>query len=223
MVKPSSVEVVKKSYTGPRIDKVHTCLLCETRDDPTPPSSSNNQKPIQVKTVPKDQPRVQVVARVQNEMVKPSIEMVRPSVEVVKPSMELVKPSVEVVKKSYTGPRIDKVHTCLLCETRDGRNLSFASGLSELRNHYSVCFYNRGQFVGVADPGEENRDPETGKAVDEYGRKYKYKCSVPACPRNQNKAKSCGFKEWVIHAGVAHHLVERVMEVESEKNPPMKE
>jgi len=150
--------------------------------------------------------------------VKPKAQVVQARVEQV-----VVKPQAEAIKKAYTGPRIDKVHTCMLCETRDGRNLSFGSGLSELRNHYSVCFYNRGQFVGVADPGDENRDPETGKAVDEYGRKYKYKCSVPACPRNQNKAKSCGFKEWVIHAGVAHHLVERVMEVEAEKNPPMKE
>ena len=195
----------------------------EDVDDPTPPSSSSIQKPIQVKTVPKDQPRVQVVARVQNEMVKPSIKMVKPSMELVKPSIEMVKPSVEVAKKSYTGPRIDKVHTCLLCETRDGRNLSFGSGLSELRNHYSVCFYNRGQFVGVADPGEENRDPETGKAMDEYGRKFRYKCSVSGCERNKSKAKTCGFKEWVIHAGVAHHLVEKVMEREAEKNLPMME
>ena len=183
----------------------------EDVDDPTPPSSSSIQKPIQVKTktLHKDQPRVQVVARVQNELVKPIIEM--------------VKPTEEVATKSYTGPRIDKVHTCLLCETRDGRNLSFGSGLSELRNHYSVCFYNRGQFVGVADPGEENRDPKTGKAIDEYGRKFRYKCSVSGCPRNQSKAKTCGFKEWVIHAGVAHHLVEKVMEREAEKNVPMME
>jgi len=170
----------------------------EDVDDPTSHKTLPPSKPPQVQ--PKAQP---VQTRVQQVVVKP--------------------PQAEAAKKAYTGPRIDKVHTCMLCETRDGRNLSFGSGLSELRNHYSVCFYNRGQFVGIADPGDENRDPETGKAVDEYGRKYKYKCSVPACPRNQNKAKSCGFKEWVIHAGVAHHLVERVMEVEAEKNMPMKE
>jgi len=173
----------------------------EDVDDPTslktlPPANVSKPPQVKPKTVQQVQPRVQQV---------------------------MVQPQTEATKKAYTGPRIDKVHTCMLCETRDGRNLSFGSGLSELRNHYSVCFYNRGQFVGIADPGDENRDPETGKAVDEYGRKYKYKCSVPACPRNQNKAKSCGFKEWVIHAGVAHHLVERVMEVEAEKNMPMKE
>ena len=179
-------------------------LNSEDVDDPTAENelpTSNVPKPTQVK--PKTPPQKVLHPRVEQVLVKP--------------------PQAEAVKKAYTGPRIDKVHTCMLCETRDGRNLSFGSGLSELRNHYSVCFYNRGQFAGVADPGDENRDPETGKAVDEYGRKYKYKCSVPGCPRNKDKAKSCGFKEWVIHTGVAHHLVEQVMEIEAEKNPPMRQ
>jgi len=135
-----------------------------------------------------------------------------------------VQPRVEVAaaEKAYTGPRIDKVHNCLLCEAKEGRNLSFGSGLMELRNHYSVCLYNRGQFKSIADPGEGNRDFE-GKAVDEYGRKYKYKCQVPECPRSIPKAKPVGFKEWAIHAGVAHHLVEQVMEEEVQKTPAMKE
>ena len=141
-------------------------------------------------------------------------------------------------EKAYTGPRIDKVyifksvsvaftncillqvHNCLLCEAKEGRNLSFGSGLMELRNHYSVCLYNRGQFTSVADPGEGNKE---GKAVDEYGRKYKYKCQVPECPRSIPKAKPVGFKEWAIHAGVAHHLVEKVMEEEADKTPAMNE
>merc|ERR1719341_1342204 len=104
----------------------------EDVDDPTSHKTLLPTKPTQVK------PKAQLVqTRVQQVVVKP--------------------PQVEATKKAYTGPRIDKVHTCMLCETRDGRNLSFGSGLSELRNHYSVCFYNRGQFVGVADPGDENR------------------------------------------------------------------
>jgi len=51
-----------------------------------------------------------------------------------------VQPRVEVAaaEKAYTGPRIDKVHNCLLCEAKEGRNLSFGYGLMELRNHYSV-------------------------------------------------------------------------------------
>ena len=114
------------------------------------------------------------------------------------------------------------MHNCLLCEAKEGRNLSFGSGVMELRNHYSVCLYNKGQFKVAADPGEDNRDFE-GKAVDEYGKRFRYKCQVPECPRSIPKAKSVGFKEWAIHAGVAHHLVERVMEEEVGKIPAMKE
>ena len=56
---------------------------------------------------------------------------------------------------------------------------------------------------------------QIGKAVDEYGRKFR--------PRSIPKAKQVGFKEWAIHAGVAHHLVEKEMEEEAEKTPAMKE
>ena len=80
------------------------------------------------------------------------------------------------------------MHNCLLCEAKEGRNLSFGSGLMQLHNHYSVCLYNRGQFTSIADPGEGNKDFE-GKAVDEYGRKFSYKCPVPECPRSISKAK----------------------------------
>ena len=59
--------------------------------------------------------------------------------------------------------------------------------------------------------------------VDEYGRKFSYKCPVPECPRSISKAKPVGFKEWAIHAGVTHHLVEKVMEEEAVKTPAMKE
>jgi len=154
----------------------------------------------------------------------PPAQPVKPAKAVKKLPQVQVQPRVEVAaaEKAYTGPRIDKVHNCLLCEAKEGRNLSFGSGLMELRNHYSVCLYNRGQFKTVADPGEGNRDFE-GKAVDEYGRKYKYKCQVPECPRSIPKAKPVGFKEWSIHAGVAHHLVEKVMEEEVERTPAMKE
>ena len=126
---------------------------------------------------------------------------------------------LEVVR---SDPRINKVHNCLLCETKDGKNLSFESGLSELRNHYSICLYNLGHFKGVLDPGMDNKDSE-GNVLDEYGRKFRYKCPVTNCPRNQARAKPCGLKEWVIHAGVAHHMVEKAMEAVSEKKEAMKE
>ena len=110
----------------------------------------------------------------------------------------------------------------MLCEAKEGRNLSFGSGLTDLRSHYSVCLYDKGMFKYVADPGEGNRDFE-GKAVNDNGKKFKYKCQVPECPRSIPKAKAVGFKEWAIHAGVAHHMVEKALEEEAKKNPALKE
>jgi len=137
----------------------------------------------------------------------PARPVVKPKVDV-KPKVE-VKPKVDV-KKERTGPRIDKVHNCVLCNDKEGRNLSFGTGLSELRNHYSVCLYNFGWFVGVLAPGAENSTAE-GRAVDEFARQWRYKCTVPNCPRSESKARPIGFKEFCIHAGVAHHYVELAM------------
>ena len=116
-----------------------------------------------------------------------------------------VQARFEEVDKADTGPRSDKVHNCLLCEAKEGKNLNFSSGLVELRKHYSVCLYKSGQFKSVGNPGEANRDQE-GKVVDENGMKFRYRCEVPECSRRGVKPLS--FKEWAIHAGVFHHLVE---------------
>jgi len=172
----------------------------EVVDDPSPAPAA---KPAKVKRGAQSQ-------FYQRQGVQPPVQ-VQSRIEVAAPA-----------EKPYTGPRIDKVHNCLLCEAKEGRNLSFGSGLMELRNHYSVCLYNQGKFKSVADPREGNRDFE-GKAVDEYGRRYKYKCQVPECPKSTPKAKPVGFKEWAIHAGVAHHLVEKVMQEEVKKTPALKE
>ena len=47
--------------------------------------------------------------------------------------------------------------------------------------------------------------------------------AAPECPRSIPKAKPVGFKELAIHAGVAHHLVEKVMVEEAEKTSAMNE
>ena len=131
-----------------------------------------------------------------------------------------VQARVEEVDRADTRLRLDKVHNCLLCEAKEGRNLNFSSGLMQLRKHYSVCLYNRGQFKSVGNPKEANRNEE-GKVVDENGLKFRYRCDVPDCSRRGVKPLS--FKEWAIHAGVVHHLMEKVMEEEAERNPAMKE
>ena len=65
------------------------------------------------------------------------------------------------------------------------------------------------QFV---DPGEINR-AINGEPVEEFGMKYKYKCPFSTCSRNTGRGagKLMGYKEYSIHCGVAHNLLERVM------------
>jgi len=118
-------------------------------------------------------------------------------------------------------PRVDKLHSCIFCNAKDGRNLNLGSGIQELRYHYSLCYYNKGVFRKFVDPGEENQDIE-GRIIDEIGRKFKYKCSVSKCPKNLPRAKLTGFKEYTIHLGVAHYLVEKIM-IEDMDNPSIVE
>ena len=66
------------------------------------------------------------------------------------------------------------MYDCLLCEDKEGKDLSIGlTDLRELQTHYSACFYNLVRLKPYLDPGEGNRDYD-GKAVDEYGRKYRY-------------------------------------------------
>jgi hypothetical protein len=123
-----------------------------------------------------------------------------------------------VKKELPTGPVIHKVHSCLVCDTKEGRNLSHGSALTE---HYAVCFYNHGKFVGIVDPGPANMD-QKGKPKDEYGVKYRYRCSVPGCTA-RCQAKAVGFKEFAIHSGREHHMVEKVMAVEQAHYPGLAE
>ena len=119
------------------------------------------------------------------------------------------------------------MHNCLLCKAKEGKNLKFDLGLTE---HYSYHLYDRGLLASVLDPGEGNRDKE-GKALDEYGRKFRYKCQVPGC-HHCNKSnclgtmhcpKAIGFKEWALHTATSHHLLEKVLKVEAKTNPALKE
>ena len=116
------------------------------------------------------------------------------------------------------------MHNCLLCKAKEGKNLKFDLGLTE---HYSYHLYDRGLLASVLDPGEGNRDKE-GKALDEYGRKFRYKCQVPDCRWKHNgirykNAKAIGFKELAMHAARFHHLLEKVLKVEAKTSPTLKE
>jgi len=117
-------------------------------------------------------------------------------------------------------PKIDRVQNCLVCRgqgkaNKEGRNLNFAEGLQDSKYHYAVCYYNEGAFVQFVDPGEINKTVG-GEPLEEFGMKYKYKCPFPTCSRNTGRGagKLMGYKEYSIHCGVAHNLLEKVMDVD---------
>eukprot|EP00092_Neocalanus_flemingeri_P007412 GFUD01008004.1.p1 GENE.GFUD01008004.1~~GFUD01008004.1.p1 ORF type:complete len:555 (+),score=150.79 GFUD01008004.1:62-1666(+) len=114
-------------------------------------------------------------------------------------------------------PRIDRVHNCLVCggqgkANKEGRNLNMGDGMQDLKYHYAVCYYNEGAFMDLVDPGEENKTIG-GEALELFGLRFKYKCPFVTCSRNTGRGagKMMGYKEYSIHCGVAHHLLEKVM------------
>ena len=115
--------------------------------------------------------------------------------------------------------RISHLHSCLVCDLKEGRRMT----TMELSYHYSVCLYNKGWYAGIVSPGEHNED-EDGSALDETGRRWKYQCPVLECEKHkQGRTKPVGFKEFAIHAGMAHHQVERVLASRLEELPALRE
>ena len=117
------------------------------------------------------------------------------------------------------GSRISHLHSCLVCDLKEGRRMT----TRELSYHYSVCLYNKGWYAGIVSPGEGNQDQD-GSALDETGRRWKYQCPVVDCEKHkQGRTKPVGFKEFAIHAGMAHHQVERVLSSRLEELPALGE
>merc|ERR1719228_81108 len=117
-------------------------------------------------------------------------------------------------------PKFARVHNCLVCRgqgraNKEGRNLNFADGLQDTKYHYAVCYYNVGAFMEFVDPGDINKGVN-GQALEEFGMKYKYKCPFVTCSRNTGRGagKLMGYKEYSIHCGVAHNLLEKAMAID---------
>jgi len=124
--------------------------------------------------------------------------------------------------RNGSNPIVDKIHSCVFCDTKEGKTLNLGSGMQDLRYHYAVCYYRRGNFFSVIDPGKENMDEE-GKVIDEFGRRFRYKCPIQNCHKNQGRGKTSGYKEFCIHTGVAHHMVEYLLSQEEDPLPGMEE
>jgi len=135
-----------------------------------------------------------------------------------KKNIGVITPSVVKTEVKYRPRihRVDKVHSCLLCNgpgksNKEGRNLSLGAGITELKYHYGMCVYAEGPsgLFRYIDHGQG-----AGKRfedLEEYGKKYQYRCPWVSCPKHHGRTKPIGYKEYAIHVGVAHHQVERWM------------
>merc|ERR1719427_227603 len=127
-----------------------------------------------------------------------------------------VEPKIEDSPPLPT-PRIDRVHNCIVCggqgkANKEGRNLNMGEGLQDLKYHYAVCYHIEGAFRDLVDPGRGNKTIG-GEPFEEFGLRFKYKCPFVTCSRNTGRGagKMMGYKEYSIHCGVAHHLLEKAM------------
>jgi len=121
----------------------------------------------------------------------------------------------ESLLKDSSSSNSSMMHDCVICGKKEGRNLKLGpEGISDLKYHYAVCYYEDdgvNRYRPYMDPGQLNTN-EDGSIIEEYGARFKYLCPFKDCAKNKAREKRMGFKEFCIHSGMAHNLVERVME-----------
>jgi len=106
--------------------------------------------------------------------------------------------------KRSNRPKVDKIMNCILCDEKEGKNLN--AGTSELKYHLSVCVYSMGGFLDILPAHQGTMDI---KKIEEFGNRFKYKCPFENCDKSSGKSKAIGYKEFAIHAGVMHGILER--------------
>jgi len=143
-----------------------------------------------------------MTARVENKLSR--VEVVR------KPDSQVVA-RLPAAKEVVRRVAVDRVHNCVLCNDKDGRSMNLGSGLWDIKYHYAVCYYNAGAMFDIVDPGAENK-AEQG-VVDEVLR-FRYTCPIKKkCSMNEgSKPKQMGYKQYAIHAGHEHNMVELAMQ-----------
>ena len=94
---------------------------------------------------------------------------------------------------------------CIFCSTKEGRNLS---GLNNLKSHVSVCLYGTGAYINFLPP-KQGQDCVKIEDIEEYGKRFRYKCPMSDCDKSSPKAKPMGYKEFSIHCGSYHGILER--------------
>ena len=76
----------------------------------------------------------------------------------------------------------------------------------------SLCLYQSGELHKFVDPKVQNLDDLGTPAFDEFGQRFKYKCTVEGCDKGAVKAKLMGYKELAIHMAWKHGVLERCAE-----------
>ena len=105
------------------------------------------------------------------------------------------------------APSMSRVMNCFLCTKKDGKNLDCSK--SELKYHISCCLYPSGELLRLVDPKGQNHEDFGTPAFEEFGHRFKYKCTVEGCDKGSVKAKQTGYKELAIHTSMMHGVLER--------------
>merc|ERR1711874_758990 len=125
------------------------------------------------------------------------------------------------IEKKANQACSEAVHTCLLCRGRvskynsgctDGGRLFLVSNVGEARYHYAECYYKKGKFWDICQPGQGNiRSGDKRKVRDEFGKEITYSCQT--CRRAPSEM---GYKEYGIHEVLCHGRLEELLEKDGE-------
>ena len=119
-------------------------------------------------------------------------------------------PSIRTPTSKETIKRNSKVSSfqminCLFCSEKGGKNLS---GYDALRYHVSVCLYFTGAYVPFL-PHRQGQESHVMGEIEEWGRQFKYSCLVGNCEKSLPKSKAMGYREFCMHMGSHHGILER--------------
>ena len=122
----------------------------------------------------------------------------------------LKKRPVNKVGKKKLKKEIENPDACVLCQSKEGKNLQFAGNLLGYLYHYSLCIYNQGGFRDLV-PQQQEGDVTLSQQVETTGGsgvQYRYRCQ-PARRKDSECSRGVGYKEFCVHLGRQHGLAVR--------------
>jgi len=109
--------------------------------------------------------------------------------------------------KSVISKPQNNIKNCFMCKDKEGRNMR---SLQDMKYHCAKCAYGTGEFLKYV-PHHQGAEKEKMSDLEEFGSLWRYKCPFEGCDKNTGKAKakSMGYKEFAIHCGAMHGVLER--------------